>query len=117
LNFFFISSLKDIKDKQDDIEGWIKSQGHLPLALEFPNTQNIYFFLPVMKDLKMDKRMDLIIDMINHEVIECLTAYEHKQIGFHSILTSIGLKDLREYLLPFPTMKEIVKKWVVENEI
>jgi len=109
LEFFFLSSIKDLKEKEDDVEGWIRSHGHLPLALEFPDTQNIYIFLPTMKILGMHKRIDLIIDMINHEVIECLTAYEHKQRGFHSILTSIGLKDLKEYSLPFPIPVEIMK--------
>lgn len=112
LNFYFISSRKDIKQSEDwaGILLWRFQHGHFPLALEFSNTGNIYFFLEIMKQEDLDKDFSKLIDAINHEVIENLTANEHLQNGFHSILNSIGLKDLIEYILPLNLMIKHLKK-------
>jgi hypothetical protein len=99
MEYYFLSKKKDIEHSpdRDGITNWINIHDHLPLALEFPLTQNIYFFLPVMRLCELHKDIPKLIDAINHEVIENLTALEHKHIGFHDILDKIGLKKLDEY--------------------
>ena len=113
LNFYFISSRKDILNEDySETLHWIRERGYLPLALEIPKTGNIYFFLDVMKQENMgsEDRIPIIIDVINHEVIECLTAEDHRHKGFHKILPSIGLLDLKEYFITDPSKINILEK-------